>query len=92
MSTVDKNYYTIQLFTTENVRPDRMERFLTRAQSLVNLSDLFIHPVTNDGVARFRVSYGIYVNRDQASVAETELPQKYKTDFQTELYTMGELR
>lgn len=92
MATVDKNYYTIQLFTTENVRPDRMERFLTRAQSLVNLSDLYIHPVTNDGVARFRVSYGIYVNRDQASVAETELPQKYKTDFQTELYTMGELR
>lgn len=92
MATADKSYYSIQLFATESVQPDRMERFLIRAQSLVNLSDLYIHPVTNDGQAKFRVSYGIYPSRDQASAAEAELPQKYKTDFQTELYTMGELR
>ncbi|WP_052494280.1 AAA family ATPase [Nitrosospira sp. NpAV] len=92
MATMDKNYYSIQLFETQNVQPDRMERFLTRAQSLVNLSDLYIHLVTNNGQAKFRVTYGIYSSRDRASVAETELPQKYRTDFQTELYTMNELR
>ncbi|ARO86589.1 hypothetical protein EBAPG3_001655 [Nitrosospira lacus] len=91
IATVDKSYYSIQLFATENVQPDRMERFLIRAQHLVNLSDLFVHPVTNDGEARFRVSYGIYPSHDQAVAAEAELPQKYKTDFRTELYTMGEL-
>ena len=91
MAAVDKNYYSIQLFETKNVQPDRMERFLIRAQGLVNLSDLYIHLITNDGQAKFRVTYGVYPNRDQASVAETELPQKYRTDFQTELYTMNEL-
>lgn len=91
MATTDRNYYSIQLFATQNVQPDRMERFLSRAQSLVSLSDLYIHLVTNDGQAKFRVTYGVYPNRDQASVAETELPQKYRTDFQTELYTMNEL-
>ena len=91
MAAADKNHYSIQLFETKNVQPDRMERFLIRAQGLVNLSDLYIHLITNDGQAKFRVTYGVYPNRDQASVAETELPQKYRTDFQTELYTMNEL-
>ena len=40
----DKNQYTIQLFWTDNVQPDRMERFLIRAEKSVNLSDLYVHP------------------------------------------------
>lgn len=92
MVKLDNNYYSIQLFTTENIQPDRMERFLTRAQSLINLSDLYVHPVDNEGQARFRVTYGIYPSREQASAAMDELPQKYKTSFNPELYTLGELR
>jgi MSHA biogenesis protein MshM len=92
MATMDKNYYSIQLFVTDNIQPDRMERFLIRAQNLVNLSDLYMHPVNNEGQAHFRVTYGIYSTRDQASAAMDELPQKYKTAFSPELYTLGELR
>lgn len=92
MATVDKNYYSIQLFVTDNIQPDRMERFLIRAQSLVKLSDLYMHPVNNEGQAHFRVFYGIYPTRDQASVAMDELPQKYKTAFSPELYTLADLR
>ena len=92
MATMDKNYYSIQLFITDNIQPDRMERFLIRAQNLVNLSDLYMHPVNNEGQAHFRVTYGIYPTRDQASAAMDELPQKYKTAFSPELYTLGEFR
>ena len=92
MATMDKNYYSIQLFVTDNIQPDRMERFLIRAQNLVNLSDLYMHPVNNEGQAHFRVTYGIYPTRDQASAAMDELPQKYKTAFSPELYTLSELR
>src|SRR5205807_7873979 len=47
MGTLDKNQYTIQLFWTDNVQPDRMERFLIRAEKSVNLSDLYVHPENN---------------------------------------------
>lgn len=92
MATVDNNYYSIQLFKTENIQPDRMERFLARAQNLINLSDLYVHPLNNEGQAKFRITYGIYPSHDQASAAMDELPQKYKTSFHPELYTFGELR
>lgn len=92
MATMDKSYYSIQLFVTDNIQPDRMERFLIRAQNLVNLSGLYMHPVNNEGQAHFRVTYGIYPTRDQANAAMDELPQKYKTAFSPELYTLGELR
>jgi MSHA biogenesis protein MshM len=92
MAQTDKNYYSIQLFVTDNIQPDRMERFLVRAQNLVDLSDLFMHSVNNEGQAHFRVTYGIYPTRDEASKAMDELPQKYRTAFTPELYTLGELR
>lgn len=92
MATMDKNYYSIQLFVTDNIQPDRMERFLIRAQNLVKLSDLYMHLVNKEGQAHFRVFYGIYPTRDQADVAMDELPQKYKTAFSPELYTLADLR
>jgi MSHA biogenesis protein MshM len=84
--------YTIQLFATDNVQPDRMERFLSRARSLVDLSDLYVHPVTNGGKAQFRVTYGIYSSRDQATAAVAMLPEKYRASFHPEIYAMSEIR
>ncbi|SCY74570.1 Type II secretory pathway, component ExeA (predicted ATPase) [Nitrosospira sp. Nl5] len=92
MVKLDNSYYSIQLFATENIQPDRMERFLGRAQSLINLSDLYVHAVDTEGKAKFRVTYGVYPSREEASAAMDELPQKYKTSFNPELYTLGELR
>jgi MSHA biogenesis protein MshM len=84
--------YTIQLFATDNVQPDRMERFLSRARNLVDLSDLYVHPVTNGGKAQFRVTYGIYSSRDQATAAVAKLPEKYRASFQPEIYAMSEIQ
>lgn len=88
----DKNQYTIQLFWTDNVQPDRMERFLIRAEKSVNLSDLYVHPENNGDKAKFRVTYGIYPNRDQATAAIAELPEKYRDSFHPELVALADLR
>lgn len=92
MGTVDKNQYTIQLFWTDNVQPDRMERFLIRAEKLVDLSNLYVHPENNGDKAKFRVSYGIYPNRDQATAAIADLPEKYRESFHPELVALADLR
>ena len=92
LGATDKQYLTLQLFSTDNVQPDRMERFLSRAQSLVNLTDLYVYPVTTGGQAKFRVAYGIYLTRRQADAAMSDLPQKYQDAFHPEVYTLGELQ
>ncbi len=90
MRKTDKNFYTIQLFATENIQPDRMERFLQRARSQVDLSDLYVHPVSNGNQAKFIVTYGIYPSRDEADAAVAGLPEKYQSSFQPALYTLSE--
>lgn len=92
LGATDKQYLTLQLFSTDNVQPDRMERFLSRAQSLVSLTDLYVYPVTTGGQAKFRVAYGIYLTRRQADAAMSDLPQKYQDAFHPEVYTLGELQ
>ncbi|WP_181320544.1 AAA family ATPase [Nitrosospira sp. Nsp2] len=89
--TTARDAYTIQLFSTDNVQPDRMERFLSRARSLVDLSDLYVYPVTNGGKAKFRVTYGVYASRDQATAAVAVLPEKYQASFQPEIYAVSEI-
>lgn len=91
MSMTDKDSYTIQLFATNNVQPGRMERFLVRARGLIDLSDLYVHPVSNGDQAKFIVTYGIYHDREEANVAVAQLPEKYQSAFQPELYTLSEI-
>ena len=91
MRKTDKNFYTIQLFATENIQPDRMERFLLRARSQIDLSDLYVHPVSNGDQAKFIVTYGIYPSRDEADAAVAGLPEKYQSSFQPALYALSEL-
>jgi septal ring-binding cell division protein DamX len=87
----DQNFYTIQLFATDNIQPDRMERFLARARGLVDLSNLYVHTVKNGEQAKFIVTYGIYTGRDEATMAVSGLPEKYQSTFQPELHTLSEL-
>ena len=91
MNTTDKNFYTIQLFTTEHIQPDRMERFLARAKGQVDLSDLYVHRVSSGSQAKFIVTYGIYSSRDEARAAVAELPEKYLDSFHPELFSLSEL-
>jgi septal ring-binding cell division protein DamX len=92
LGAIDKQHFTIQLFSTENIQADRMERFLSRAQSLVSLSDLYVYPVTMGGQAKFRVAYGVYLTRRQADAAASDLPQKYQEAFNLEMYTLDEMQ
>jgi len=92
MESVGPNQYTIQLFSTENIQPDRMERFLIRARTLVELSDLHVHVVNTGDKAKFRVTYGIYSSSDLAAAAITELPEKYKSAFHPELFNVSDFR
>lgn len=88
----DKFLYTIQLFDTDNIQPDRMERFLARARGLVDLSNLYVHSVTDEDRAKFVVTYGIYTRADEAKMAVSGLPEKYRSDFQPELRILSELQ
>lgn len=83
---------TVQLFATDNIQNPRMERFLVRASNLVRLSDIYVYPVRKNGRAIYQVTYGIYPDRDQASLAVAGWPEKYKTAFQPEFVTLAELR
>jgi septal ring-binding cell division protein DamX len=91
MGATNRDAYTIQLFATDNVRPDKMERFLSRARSLVDLSNLYVHPVINGGRAKFRITYGVYPSRGHAVAAVAMLPEKYQVSFQPEIYAFSEI-
>jgi len=84
--------YSIELFTTDNSDPARMERFLLRARDFVQLGELFIIPMEDAGLFRLRVVYGEFPTRDQAAEAEKRLPPRYQEAFRTELRSFGELR
>jgi type II secretory pathway predicted ATPase ExeA len=84
--------YSIELFTTDNSDPARMERFLLRARDFVQLGELFVIPMQDAGVFRLRVVYGEFPTRDQAAAAEKRLPPRYQEAFRTELRSFGELR
>ena len=94
----DKDY-ALELYTTENSEPARVERFLTRARDLVPLDDLFVIPLATDKAAdkaggpwRVRVIFGRYESRDQALDAARRLPPKYQRAFQASPRTFAELR
>ncbi|WP_074973780.1 AAA family ATPase [Nitrosospira multiformis] len=90
-SKVDRNLYTILLYTTSNVQPDRIERFLVRARALVDLSNIYVYPFSR-GKTGFVVTYGLYPDEYEASMAMAGLPEKYQTAFDPELRTLGELK
>jgi hypothetical protein len=72
----------IQLFTTDNSDPERMERFLLRALDMVPLSDVHVIPVAlGSGRYRLRVLYGNFASAVEAARASHTLPPKYQREF-----------
>ncbi|SDZ78780.1 AAA family ATPase [Nitrosospira multiformis] len=90
-SKADRNLYTIVLYTTSNAQPDRIERFLARARALVELSNVYVYPLSRNR-SGFIVTYGLYPDEYEASMAVAGLPEKYQTAFDPELRTLGELK
>ena len=84
--------YALELYTSDNSDPARVERFLARARDLVPLSDVFVIPLANDGAWRVRVVLGRYDTREQALDAARRLPPKYQRAFQASPRTFAELR
>ncbi len=84
--------YSIELFSSDNTDPGRLERFLIRAKALVPLDDVYVLPQSSGGKQRIRVTYGGYPDRDSAAQAAERLPPKYKEAFQRELRTFAEMR
>jgi len=78
---VDKSGISIQLYYTEDAKPLRIERFLSRAKSLGKLSEIYIIPIKIKGKDGFRVLYGIYPNSEEARTGMKNLPQRYKDAF-----------
>jgi septal ring-binding cell division protein DamX len=88
-------HYALELYTTDNSDPARMERFLLRARDLVPLNDVFIIPLasgTAGGAYRLRVVLGKYETREQALDAARRLPPKYQRAFPASPRTFAELR
>jgi type II secretory pathway predicted ATPase ExeA len=92
----DNGRYSLELYTTDNSDPARVERFLTRARDLVPLDEMFVIPLAagNDagGGWRMRIALGNYESREAALDAARRLPPKYQRAFQAFPRTFAELR
>jgi septal ring-binding cell division protein DamX len=83
-----KSGVSIQLYYTDDPRPIRIERFLSRAKSLGKLDDIYIIPIKIKGKDGFRVLYGVYANSEEAHTGLDNLPQRYKDAFAPTLNTL----
>ncbi len=79
---------SIQLFYTDDIRPERMEGFLGRAQRLGKLAEIYIVPIKLRGKDGYRVLYGLYASSDAARAGMRRLPQRYKDAFAPTLYML----
>lgn len=88
LSAARRDDVSIQLFYTDDVRPERMEHFLERAQRLRRLAEIYIVPIKLNGKDGYRVLYGLYAGSDAARTGMQELPQRYKDAFAPTLYML----
>ena len=88
LSAANHGKFSIQLFYTDDIRPERMERFLLRAQKLGKVAEIYIVPIKLSGRDGYRVLYGLYPNSDKARTGMEELPQRYKDAFAPTLYLL----
>ncbi len=84
--------YAIELFTTDNWDPARLERFLIRARDLVRLDEVLVIPMHGPRRYRIRVVYGAYSSVEAAAEARGRLPPKYQQAFQMEPRSFADLR
>lgn len=88
LATATKGSISIQLFYTDDIRQERMERFLGRAQRLGKLAEIYVVPIKLSGRNGYRVLYGLYANSDAAREGIKELPQRYKDAFAPTLHML----
>ena len=84
--------HSLELYLTDNSDPDRVERFLMRARTLVPLQNLYIVPLESGGRYRIWALYGVYPDREAALRAAASLPPRYLEAFRTLPRSFAELR
>lgn len=81
----DSNRSSIMLFQTTETQ---LKGFLTRADDLGKLGEIYVIPTRTNGKHGFRVLYGAYPNIDAARAAMAQLPQRYQDAFLPEPYLL----
>ncbi|MGQ0546020.1 MAG: ExeA family protein [Betaproteobacteria bacterium] len=84
--------YAIELYTTDNTDPARMERFLMRARDMVPLTEVFVIPMASGSRYRLRIVYGEFESLEEARAAARRLPPKYQQAFDAAPRSFAELR
>ncbi|MDP2695100.1 MAG: AAA family ATPase [Gallionella sp.] len=77
----------IQLFYSEEIKRERIENFLRRADGLGKLSEIYLLPEKFGSKDGLRVLYGTYPSANAASDAINELPPRYQEAFTPVIYT-----
>ncbi len=81
----DSNGASIMLFQTTETQ---LKGFLTRADDLGKLGEIYVIPISTNGKHGFKVLYGAYPNIDAARAAMAQLPQRYQDAFIPEPYLL----
>jgi len=77
---------SIQLFFNEEIKRERIEGFLRRAEGLGKLSEIYLLPAKFGGKDGLRVLYGTYLSANAARNAINELPPRYQETFTASVY------
>ena len=77
---------SIQLFYNETINQKRIEGFLTRADELGVLSEIYLLPAKFGSKAGLRVLYGTYPSVDAARSGIKDLPKRYREAFAASVY------
>jgi septal ring-binding cell division protein DamX len=77
---------SIQLFYNEEIKPERIEGFLKRANALGKLDEIYLLPAKFGGKNGLRVLYGAYPSIEAAHHAFKDLPARYQAAFATSTY------
>jgi type II secretory pathway predicted ATPase ExeA len=72
---------SLQLFYNEEIRQDRIENFLRRAEKLGKLPDIYLLPAKFGNKDGLRVLYGAYGSIEEAQAAIKDLPVPYRNSF-----------
>ncbi len=84
--------FSIELFSTANTDPARIERFLVRARALVPMEQILVFPLAKGNKNRVRVTFGVFPDRAAAVQAAEGLPAKYRQAFGLDPRSFEELR
>ncbi len=83
----EKVVASIQLFYNEEIKRERIENFLRRADGLGKLSEIYLLPAKFGDKDGLRVLYGTYPSVNAAHNAINELPPRYQETFTASVYT-----